>query len=96
MKTIDFDFYMKNLDGTLTQLHCGRELAAQLAGAPAKSNALKMFELAKKIHTPSKVTLDTADFALLKETCEALESATVIFKAQILEAIANAKEGKEK
>ena len=92
MKTVNFDFYLKSVDGTLTQLHCGRELSAQLAAAPAKANALKIFELAKMIHTPGKLYLDAADFLLLKETCEALETATVLFKAQILEALSGAKE----
>jgi hypothetical protein len=94
MKAINFDFYLKKLDGTLSDLHCGRELAGQLAGAQAKANALKIFELSKKIYSPSKITVDAADFTLLKETCEALEHSTVLFKAQILEALSEAKETK--
>lgn len=95
MKTVNFDFYLKSVDGTVTQLHCGRELSNQLAAAPAKANALKIFELAKKIHTPSKFEIDAADLSLLKETCEALETATVLFKAQILEALSEAKEAEK-
>ena len=96
MKTIDFDFLLKKVDGTITDFHCGRELALHLSQSPSSKDALKQFELAKKIHKDGKISLETSDFSFLKEAVNEIQGMTVFFKAQILEAIANAKEGKEK
>jgi hypothetical protein len=96
MKTIDFDFFLKKVDGTITELHAGRELAGILSTKTESKNPLKIWELAKKLHLNSKVTLDTSDFEFLKEEFNSMPGLAIFFKAQIQEAIANAKAVEEK
>ena len=96
MKTIDFDFFLKKVDGTITDLHAGRELATILVSKSDSKNALKNWELSKKLHLNGKLSLDTSDFEFLKEEFDSMQGLTVLFKAQIQEAIANAKAVEEK
>lgn len=94
MKTLNFDFYLTKVDGTITDMHCGLELAQHLSYSRAAKDALKQFELARKIHKNGKITLDLSDFNFLKEAVEGIEGMTVIFKAQVMEAFATAKDSK--
>lgn len=94
MKTVNFDFYLENVDGTITQSHAGRELSKLLSSNAESKNALKAWEMSKTLYKDGKLKLDTSDFEFLKSEIESIKGMFPIFKGQVLIAINEAKETK--
>jgi hypothetical protein len=63
-----------------------------LVEANDPNNAIKLFELGRKLHLEGKAEVDTADFELIEKTIKANKRYSNLVIAQILLAMKNGKE----
>lgn len=81
---MNFNFNLKNLDGTpIEGANVGKVIAQALVQTP-KGDAVKLFFLAQKLHAGEELELDPSDKDYLKTFIKDHETFTNLLKAQAL------------
>ncbi len=97
---INFNALLKNLDGKDMMdggetVKLGRLLGTQLIQTP-KGEVLKHYDWAMKMHHGEPIELDKTDVEYLEKFIKDHEAMPILWKAQLLECISNAKKAAEK
>ena len=91
--TINLNFDLKGLDGETALGNVGQLLAGLLVGA-TKGDAIKHYNWALKLHNKEAIEVDLSDYRKIKSFVEENEQITLLAKAQILNALEDAKDKK--
>lgn len=81
---LDFNFNLLDLDGNeISNANAGKLLANTLV-QQAKGDAVKLWEIALKLHKGEVIDLDTSDQELLKNFIKDSEQLAILAKGQLL------------
>lgn len=85
MKTIDLNFELKDLDGNVLQgIPSAGKFVGNLLVTETDGDAIKFFDWAISLNKNEVISVDNADFTLIKELIKKSEKVTILAKAQIL------------
>lgn len=87
MKTVNFDFKVKNLSGTPVEDFNTKEQVANILASGSTHSPVKMMEMARKIYNDGSIELLSEDFNKLREAILNTNRLTDLAKAQILEVL---------
>jgi len=87
MKKLDFNFNLKNLDGSEIQDGAANRILASFIVGQTKGDSLKLFNWGLELYKSGVLELDKADLLTLKTMIDDIETLTVLAKAQLLEEI---------
>jgi hypothetical protein len=85
MKKLDFNFILKNLDGTEIQDGAANRILASFIVGQTKGDALKLHYWGLELYKSGVLELDKADILSLKTIINDTEMLTALAKAQLLE-----------
>jgi hypothetical protein len=83
MNTLDFNIFLKNVDGTDTEAKLSKSLSEFLA-SETQGPALKLLGWVERLSKGEILEVDEADEDLLKKTIETSNRMTVLLRGQLL------------
>lgn len=87
MKTLNFNFKLKDLSGKDIKDYDVKENVANLLAGASTKKPVKMMEIARKIHKTGKVELTSEDAVLVEQAIIDNGMITDLVKEQLLNAI---------
>jgi hypothetical protein len=85
MKKLDFNFNLKNLDGTEIQAAKANRILAEFIAGQTKGDPIKLYYWGLELYKSGVLELDKSDILSLKTMLSDTETLTVLAKGQLLE-----------